>query len=93
MLVCVWVWVWRCVCVCVATFIILLLIDVARQAEVTELDAVRRSDQHVSHGDISAAEAEQKPERKCFFEYLSLSVNMIRSQIPSGSCRIRRPAV
>lgn len=37
------------------TFIILLLVYVARQAEVAELDAFGRSHQHISHGDISAA--------------------------------------
>lgn len=47
-------------CVSVRTFVVLLIIDVARQTEVTELDAFRRFHQDISHGYISTAQTQNR---------------------------------
>lgn len=52
------------------TFIILVLIHVARQAKVAELNTFRRSNQDVSHCYVSAAQPEQKQHQFNFKSYI-----------------------
>lgn len=43
-----------------STFVIFFFLNVARQTEVSELHALRRSNQDVSHRNISAAKGNQR---------------------------------